>query len=610
MGMKASIDTKYKECMPEETVGRIKGILKEMDIELEEHWENTGIEGLYTLRVNVPGTGLGSNGKGATREYAQASAYAEFMERMQNDCMSLGDYDEDTWKYRGFYYAPNERIMSAEELSESDNAFVQLLIKAVAKGQRKIIEDSKSRADIMALWQFPAFQDCTDKYVTMQYYSVKNKRYEYLPQALCMKLYRSNGMCAGNTPEEALVQGLSEVFERHVNFRIVNEGLALPVIPDWYLMRYERLYKVIKEIEKDSRYKVLVKDGSLGRGYPVVVLIIIDKQRQSYGVRLGAHPEFEIALERTLSEAFQGRNVEVFTSLSTLRFDKAGVRLPDNVINIAKVGLGQYPTELFSEAAGYEFAPFADVTGKSNGEVLKDMLSLITSQGYDVLIKDASYLGFPAYHVISPGFSEIHEADLMKIREVRSALNVRKAIRKLHNAADEELREIVSYLKYKQNAINEATFSTLVGVDFHSKYPGGSYEHYFLIGACLYKLGNYKEAAVVFGLVANALSGSEEKAYCRCTADYAAAVAENMPAKEIADILRLFYSDDIAEKVCGQMEKPEEIIERIYPDINCFNCSECGAVDNCNYSVSRSIKRALKDRQATAVLTDLRELGI
>ncbi|HYF83890.1 MAG TPA: YcaO-like family protein [Clostridia bacterium] len=608
--MKATRDTKYKECMPEETVERIKGILKEMNIELEEHWGDTGVEGFYTLRVNVPGTGIGSNGKGATKEYAQASAYAEFMERMQNDYLNLGDYDEDTWKYRGFYYTTDEKIMSAEELAESDNSFVRMLIKAGAEGQRKIIEDPESRADIMALWRFPIFKDCSDKFVTVQYYSVKNRRYEYLPYAICRKLYRSNGMCSGNTPEEALVQGLSEVFERHVNLKIIKERIMLPIIPDWYLMKYERLYKVIKELEVGDRYKVLVKDGSLGRGYPVVVLIIIDKERQSYGVRLGAHPEFEIALERTLTEALQGRNVEVFTSLSILRFDSAGVQLADNVTNIVKVGLGQYPTELFSEAADYEFEPFTDITGKSNGEVLKDMLALITSQGYDVLIKDASYSGFPAYQVISPGFSEIHEADLMKVQEVRSNLIVRTALRRLHNASDDELREVVSFLKYKQNSINEVTFSTLVGVDFHSKYPGEGYEHYFLIGACLYKLGNYEEAAVVFGLVANGLSGSDEKVYYRCIADYAAAVAENMPAKEITDILQLFYTADIVRKVCKQMEKPREIIERIYPDINCFNCSECGAADNCNYSVSRSIKRALKDRQSTAALMDLRELGI
>lgn len=80
--MKAAVETKYKECLPEETVERIKCILQEMGIELEERWGTTGIRGFYTLRVNVPGASLGTNGKGASKEYARASAYAEFMERL------------------------------------------------------------------------------------------------------------------------------------------------------------------------------------------------------------------------------------------------------------------------------------------------------------------------------------------------------------------------------------------------------------------------------------------------------------------------------------------------------------------------------------------------
>jgi len=606
--VKAAAETKYKDCMPEETVERIKCILKETGIELEEHWGSTGISGFHTLRVNVPGTDLGSNGKGTTKEYAQASAFAEFMERLQNDHLSRGEYDKDTWKYRRFYYTPDERLMSAAELAVSGNAFVNYLINAAAEELQKPVESPEERANIMALWHFPVFQECDDRFVSVKFYSVKNKCYEHLPYAICAKLYRSNGMCAGNTPEEALVQGVSEIFERHVNLRLLRERLALPTIPDWYLKKYGRLYGVIKELEKDGRYKVLVKDGSLGRGYPVVVLIVIDSERQSYGVRLGAHPEFEIALERTLTEALQGKTLEMFTGLSCLRLDNSGAMLEDNITNIAKLGLGQYPTELFSEESEFEFEPFRNITGKSNGEILKELLSLITSQGYDVLIKDSSYMDFPAYQVISPGFSEIHEAKLKKVWEINSGLRARKAVRKLHTASAKELREITDYLKYKQNSINENTISALLGVDFDKKCPGESCEHFFLIGVCLYKLGEYKESAFVFQLVANNLAKSEELEYYKCVADYAVGVAENMQKDRIVDILKLFYSSDIVGKVHKQMESPEAVMERIYPDFCCFNCSECDALGNCNYRTARDIKRVLKDKQSDAKLMDLGEL--
>lgn len=608
--MKAAAGNKYKECLPGETVERIKEILKGIGIELEEHWGDTGMEGFYTLRVNIPGTGIGSNGKGASRDYAQASAYAEFMERLQNDYMSLGDYDEDTWRYKGFYHAPDERLLDPSELAGSENAFVNMLADNAARVGNKTIKTREDKASMIALWQLPVFPDCGDETVAVRYYSVMHKCYEYLPYAICLKLYRSNGMCAGNTPEEALVQGLSEIFERHVNLALIREHKRLPEIPDWYLKRYEGLYKVIAEIERSGRYKAIIKDGSLGKGYPVVVLIIIDKERRSYGVRLGAHPEFEIALERALSEALQGKDLEAFTGLGILRFDNDVVMSEDNITNIAKTGIGQYPVELFSRDSEYEFEPFRDITGKSNRELLQDLLKLITSQGCDVLIKDSSYLGFPAYHVISPGFSEIHDADLMKVFEAKEALKIRGILRRLHNATEEELAEVVNYLKFKQYSINENTISTLLGMNFNIRFPGENYEHYFFIGTCLYRLGKYKEAAFVFGLVAHGTSGSADKEYYGCVSDYAAAVSENVPEGMLLGILSLFYGAGIVDKVHEQFREQEKVIRKLYPDFSCYGCSSCDVSADCNYGTSRSIKRRLKDAQAAAKLMDLQTLGI
>ncbi len=45
----------------------------------------------------------------------------------------------------------------------------------------------------------------------------------YIPVNIIANLYASNGMSAGNTQNEARVQGLSEVFERYVKNRIISE---------------------------------------------------------------------------------------------------------------------------------------------------------------------------------------------------------------------------------------------------------------------------------------------------------------------------------------------------------------------------------------------------
>ena len=75
---------RYKETSPENTVKRIKEILKKNKVEVEENWTKKSSVGTYSLRLCVKGTNIGQNGKGMTKEFALASAYAEFLERYQN----------------------------------------------------------------------------------------------------------------------------------------------------------------------------------------------------------------------------------------------------------------------------------------------------------------------------------------------------------------------------------------------------------------------------------------------------------------------------------------------------------------------------------------------
>ena len=63
----------------------------------------------------------------------------------------------------------------------------------------------------------------------------------WFPVNIIGNLYVSNGMSAGNTPAEARTQALSEIFERHVKFRIIAEGLCLPDVPEEVIARYPRI---------------------------------------------------------------------------------------------------------------------------------------------------------------------------------------------------------------------------------------------------------------------------------------------------------------------------------------------------------------------------------
>lgn len=78
-----TIDAVYKDARPMDTVERIKGILDEYGIRTVVTWGESNVPNCYSLRVNIEGTRVGTNGKGVTKEFALASGYGEFMERLQ-----------------------------------------------------------------------------------------------------------------------------------------------------------------------------------------------------------------------------------------------------------------------------------------------------------------------------------------------------------------------------------------------------------------------------------------------------------------------------------------------------------------------------------------------
>ena len=77
------IDEKFKENPPGETVDRLKRILGSIGIETVAHSFPSGIENCHSVRVSAKTGFPGQNGKGVTEEFALASGYAEFAERLQ-----------------------------------------------------------------------------------------------------------------------------------------------------------------------------------------------------------------------------------------------------------------------------------------------------------------------------------------------------------------------------------------------------------------------------------------------------------------------------------------------------------------------------------------------
>ena len=254
----------YKDEKPQVTITKIKEILRRNKIEIEEEFTSNDKEKLKlcpSTRINIVNTRIGSNGKGTCVENSLASAYGEFMERLQN-------LELIPFKY------PDTTLVNIKKIQKN------LLCNTKIDIESKNIE-------------------------TIPFYSVKNSTVVDVPLYL---FETTTGLAAGNTFEEAIVQGLSEICERYAIKEVLTNKYSLPNIPKELYENYKNIKEIINYYETNG-YEVYIKDASIGLNLPVVCVVAIKRQENLLIFSMGSHPTLPVAVERALTELFQGRNL-------------------------------------------------------------------------------------------------------------------------------------------------------------------------------------------------------------------------------------------------------------------------------------------------------------
>ncbi len=588
------VNIKYKDELPINTINRVRNILGGLGfLTVETRWRNS-LEGFYSVSVEVANTELTTNGKGVSYEYALASAYGELMERLQNQCtfrLSL-DLSSDAMKYLGFYYAPDEVRMSIDEILNSTEDWL-------AKKMSNIAEDVDKK-DLLRLWQDISYEEIPADFIALPFMNLRNKRISHIPMKMISKMYMSNGMCAGNTCEEALVQGISEILERHVNKKVIREKIVPPSIPREYLDNLPRIAAMVDNIEASGNFEVILKDCSLNQGLPVVGIIFINKDDQTYFVKFGAHPVFEIAIERTLTELLQGQNIRRMMGVREFSYKNEAYRDQENLLGILVNGSGVYPTEFFGDHYSYEFKEFPDVRGLSNKGMLDYFLKMLTANGYDVFIRDVSYLGFPSYHIIIPGLSEIEEIDdLNALREYAQYNRIRKLIRKQAKLEPAEAREIIDFLK-QLNYSGDASVMDFLNISAEGNRVPWYYASLDLFVVSLFCwLGDFENAYTKFVefLQKNEVNAQEQGAmpYYRCVRDYIGTRIDGLEATAAASMLSKFYPLNIVQGVIAEFGN-HKIVTSYLGQLTCWECEKCPIQKQCRYHETEKVYRVLKEQ--------------
>ncbi|MBU3089188.1 YcaO-like family protein [Clostridium gasigenes] len=578
----------YKIISPEITVNKIKAILKTIDIEVEEDWLPISSIETNSLRLQIKGSSIGTNGKGVSREYARASAYAEFMERLQNSWLTR-------YYFRGnknnIYHSYDEKKFTIEDVIRMDNEFIKMIL--VQRNTNNLSDKEKFNV-FKKLHKVEARLTGDDNnFIMLPFYCVRKRSVEYLPYNLYTSYYGSNGMCAGNSPEEALIQGFSEIMERYVGKLIITNKYTLPDIPDEYVAKFPYVYKMYMELKKIDGYTVMLKDGSLMGKYPVAVLIIIQKNTGFYGMKLGSHPDFGVAMERTFTEAAQGGDITEYVGKSVLNFGNNIVMNDVNISNMFKTGKGQLPFELLLDKPSFDFVEMPDVSEDSDTVMLNRLIETFVADGKDIFIRNVSYTGFPSFQVIIPTVSEMSEMTDRRFEYLEAKLFCEELLNYPNLITEKNCKTLIRVLEHYSTSLLDNSFRSLYGkfTNFNLPADETGFGWLYLVCMCHVYLGDYKSALNRLNFMISMMKSNkgynlENIVYYQALEHYFHGMAVVGDHSCIISYLNLFYEDSIISRINELFIEPEQVIVKQYPihdyrDIE--NCKEKKCCDNHAY---------------------------
>ena len=393
-----------KDASLESSIQSMQDKLSDLGFNIEERsWLNP-VANAWSVHIRDQDCPLlFTNGKGATELAARASALGEFFERLGCNYFWSHYYLGETVARREFVHYPQEKWFPLPEDDAWPGELLDEELRAFYNPDDAVpasaLVDRNSANAARGICALP-------------YQRQRDGGTVWFPVNLIGNLYVSNGMSAGNTPAEARVQALSEIFERHVKFRIIGEGICLPDVPEEVIARYPKIEAGIRDL-RVAGFGILVKDASLGGQYPVMNVTLLNPNDQGCFSSFGAHPRFEVALERALTELLQGRALDALGDFPEPGFDLEEIADAQNLEIHFVDSSGIISWEFLRATPDFEFADwdFGGGVGKTTEEEFAWLCEAIHADGRDIYIADFPHLGVYACRILVPSMSEIYPID-------------------------------------------------------------------------------------------------------------------------------------------------------------------------------------------------------
>ena len=332
-------------------------------------------------------SGGGSFGKGSTAEQGEASALMEAIERYSG--IFQGDEIRATRRFTDF--PPGDAIPPNDILLFSD---------AQLRDQTSTTEEAPPT---------PALFDRSARIEWSPVWSLRDRRFKYVPTSLLYFFYRgpgamladSNGCAAGNTLEEAIVQGFLELVERDAYAiwwynRVQRPAVDLGRLDDPYVRDLQT-----RLAETGRRLWVLDVTSDLGIPSFVTVLHWIQDAKENIEFGSGAHFDSRIALLRALTELNQ------FLSIGLMG---GGTGEKSSLDGSTPLRLRDHPFLTPSDLPAVQPAFGSKFGDLDTREQVTACVRLVEREGHDFLVLDQTRpdIDVPVVRVIVPGLRHFY----------------------------------------------------------------------------------------------------------------------------------------------------------------------------------------------------------
>ena len=198
------------------------------------------------------------------------------------------------------------------------------------------------------------------------------------------------------------------------------------------------------------------------------------------------------------------------------------------------------------------------------------MIRLLREEGVSPLVRDSSFLGFPACCIVIPGFKPMHYIDGTNVRLKRTVKRAAESFRHFPELSEAEVKRVLMLLRYWEHTYDKSVMVMLKGISGGRQYSNER------IGAYLsLSIEDYAEAEHYFEKLARREDSREERAYYSAMKEFCRMKKDGREKEEIYAFLNCLRNGKTVRRVIADTGDYHALLLKELPPLKCPECASC-----------------------------------